>query len=72
MYYIFHFQVAKKKKKFLLISYQREISYKIHGIISLIGHYVPQLAHLIIQSKVKFNLKGIAVSITWRYDLKKT
>nr|XP_023873890.1 serine carboxypeptidase-like 45 [Quercus suber] len=36
------------------------------------GHYVPQLAHLIIQSKVKFNLKGIAVSITWRYDFKKT
>ncbi|KAA8517922.1 hypothetical protein F0562_015390 [Nyssa sinensis] len=25
------------------------------------GHYVPQLAHLIIQSKAKFNLKGIAI-----------
>ncbi|PSS01729.1 Serine carboxypeptidase-like [Actinidia chinensis var. chinensis] len=25
------------------------------------GHYVPQLAQLIIQSKVKFNLKGIAI-----------
>ncbi|KAK7844868.1 serine carboxypeptidase-like 45 [Quercus suber] len=28
---------------------------------SYAGHYVPQLAHLIIQSKVKFNLKGIAI-----------
>ena len=26
------------------------------------GHYVPQLAQLIVQSKVKFNLKGVAVS----------
>ncbi|GLT88075.1 hypothetical protein SLE2022_061160 [Rubroshorea leprosula] len=25
------------------------------------GHYVPQLAELIIQSKIKFNLKGIAI-----------
>ncbi|GLT71305.1 hypothetical protein SLA2020_433360 [Shorea laevis] len=25
------------------------------------GHYVPQLAQLIVQSKVKFNLKGIAI-----------
>lgn len=28
------------------------------------GHYVPQLARLIIRSKVNFNLKGIAVSRT--------
>ncbi|XP_030927225.1 serine carboxypeptidase-like 45 [Quercus lobata] len=28
---------------------------------SYAGHYVPQLAYLIIQSKVKFNLKGIAI-----------
>ncbi|KAK2981083.1 hypothetical protein RJ640_012038 [Escallonia rubra] len=28
---------------------------------SYAGHYVPQLAHLIVQSKVKFNLKGIAI-----------
>jgi len=26
------------------------------------GHYVPQLAQLIVQTKSKFNLKGIAVS----------
>ena len=30
-----------------------------------IGHYVPQLAQLIIQSNLKINLKGIAVSRTW-------
>jgi hypothetical protein len=30
------------------------------------GHYVPQLAQLIVQTKSKFNLKGIAVSThTW-------
>lgn len=28
---------------------------------SYAGHYVPQLAHLIVQSKTKFNLKGIAI-----------
>ncbi|GLT71297.1 hypothetical protein SLA2020_433280 [Shorea laevis] len=28
---------------------------------SYAGHYVPQLAQLIVQSKVKFNLKGIAI-----------
>ncbi|XP_062167458.1 serine carboxypeptidase-like 45 [Alnus glutinosa] len=28
---------------------------------SYAGHYVPQLAHLIIQSNAKFNLKGIAI-----------
>lgn len=28
----------------------------------LLGHYVPQLAQLIIKQNVKFNLKGIAVS----------
>ncbi|KAK3011592.1 hypothetical protein RJ639_011427, partial [Escallonia herrerae] len=28
---------------------------------SYAGHYVPQLAHLIVQSKVKFNLKGTTV-----------
>ncbi|XP_015897984.3 serine carboxypeptidase-like 45 isoform X1 [Ziziphus jujuba] len=28
---------------------------------SYAGHYVPQLAHLILQSNVKFNLKGIAI-----------
>jgi len=27
-----------------------------------VGHYVPQLAQLIVQTKTKFNLKGIAVS----------
>lgn len=31
------------------------------------GHYVPQLAYLIVQSKAKINLKGIAVSITSMY-----
>ena len=40
-------------------------------ILSIIGHYVPQLAQLIIQSNVKFNLKGIAVSRTWNHDLQK-
>ena len=30
-----------------------------------IGHYVPQLAQLIIQSNLKINLKGIAVSRIW-------
>ncbi|XP_070682684.1 serine carboxypeptidase-like 45 [Malus domestica] len=29
---------------------------------SYAGHYVPQLAQLIIQSKLKFNLKAVAVS----------
>jgi len=29
---------------------------------SYAGHYVPQLAQLIIQSKLKFNLKAIAVN----------
>ncbi|KAL6337649.1 hypothetical protein AAG906_037242 [Vitis piasezkii] len=29
---------------------------------SYAGHYVPQLAQLIVQSKVKFNLKGVAVN----------
>ena len=43
----------------------------IEFILSIIGHYVPQLAQLIIQSNVKFNLKGIAVSRTWNYDLRK-
>ncbi|RVX04997.1 hypothetical protein VitviT2T_012029 [Vitis vinifera] len=28
---------------------------------SYAGHYVPQLAQLIVQSKVKFNLKGVAI-----------
>ncbi|XP_059462899.1 serine carboxypeptidase-like 45 isoform X2 [Corylus avellana] len=28
---------------------------------SYAGHYVPQLAHLILQSNLKFNLKGIAI-----------
>lgn len=33
------------------------------------GHYVPQLAKLILQSKLKFNLKGVAVSRTihWHF-----
>lgn len=31
----------------------------------ILGHYVPQLAKLIIDSKVKFNLKGIAVSVQY-------
>ena len=43
---------------------ERENSYKAHSFVSLIGHYVPQLAQLITQSNVKFNLKGIAVSQT--------
>ena len=37
----------------------------IEFILSIIGHYVPPLAQLIIQSNVTLNLKGIAVSRTW-------
>ncbi|KAF7112632.1 hypothetical protein RHSIM_RhsimUnG0210000 [Rhododendron simsii] len=33
----------------------------LHYYTGILGHYVPQLAQLIIQSKVQFNLKGIAV-----------
>nr|GMC88607.1 serine carboxypeptidase-like 45 [Ipomoea batatas] len=33
---------------------------------SYAGHYVPQLAHLIVQSKAKINLKGIAVNFNAR------
>ena len=44
---------------------EREISHKTHdSLVSIIGHYVPQLAQLIIQFGLKFNLKGIAVSRT--------
>ena len=44
---------------------ERERSHKTHDSpVSIIGHYVPQLAQLIIQSGLKFNLKGIAVSRT--------
>ena len=38
-------------------------------IFLVIGHYVPQLAQLIIQSNLKINLKGIAVSRTLKYNL---
>ena len=44
---------------------EREISHKTHDSpVSIIGHCVPQLAQLIIQFGLKFNLKGIAVSRT--------
>ena len=36
------------------------------------GHYVPQLAQLIVQSNTKFNLKGIAVSIEGTFWIIKT
>lgn len=40
------------------------VSYKVVTIriLFLVGHYVPQLAQLIVKTKAKINLKGIAVS----------
>ncbi|KAK9987105.1 hypothetical protein SO802_032056 [Lithocarpus litseifolius] len=43
-------------------SYSANKSFYTHVNDEITGHYVPQLAQLIIQSKLKINLKGIAVT----------
>ncbi|KAB1222172.1 Serine carboxypeptidase-like 45 [Morella rubra] len=42
-------------------SYSANQSFYNHVNDEMTGHYVPQLAQLIVKSKVKFNLKGIAI-----------